>query len=266
MGLQKVYRKIRRAILRDEPGYYDMYENPGEQYFARLYLAAIQKILSQKPKPLSILDAGCQTGRLSIPLAQAGHQVVGVDTSDLALRRAQRHAKEIDVPLKLIRADLGKWLPQQPPEGFDVVVCTEVLYLRKNHQQLLQGLLRLIKPGGVCFISHRPTGYYLAEAFQHRDWESVQRLLTAKEGTILGSYYNWQNPNDLEILYQGHGMDLLAITPIGFFSWLAVAPDELEPQGRELLFQVESNPNLLFQGAGRYLLVTAEKRAVERAR
>jgi 2-polyprenyl-3-methyl-5-hydroxy-6-metoxy-1,4-benzoquinol methylase len=57
--------------------------------------------------------------------------------------------------MNTIRADLGRWLPTQPTAGFDVVVCTEVLYLRPNHRTLLEQLIRVLKPGGLCFISHR---------------------------------------------------------------------------------------------------------------
>ena len=257
---KRTMRKVRRAILRDEPTYYDMFQNPGERYFAKLYLHQIQPALqAYLPGRLKILDAGCQAGRLAIPLAQAGHQVIGVDTSAVGLRRAKRHAKEVGTSLRLIRANLGGWLPAQPGESFDAVVCTEVLYLRQNHRELLEGLLRVLRPGGLCFISHRPRGYYLAEAFGHRDWNAVRLLISGKEGILLGSYYNWQNREDLELLYRILKVKLIAITPIGFFSWLAVKPDDLDEEGQDLLFKVETTFNKDYPGSGRYLLVTGQK-------
>ena len=49
--MHKVVRKIRRAILMDEPGYYDMYLNEGERFFARLYLHHIRELLAADVRP-----------------------------------------------------------------------------------------------------------------------------------------------------------------------------------------------------------------------
>ncbi|MBI4227211.1 MAG: class I SAM-dependent methyltransferase [Candidatus Omnitrophica bacterium] len=259
---QRVAGKLRRAILRDSPTYYDMYENAGERYFAKLYLHQIAETIGAHGPghPLRILDAGCQTGRLAIPLAVAGHDLTGVDTSDLALRRARRHAKAAGVSLRCVRADLSRWLPAHPPEVFDAVVCTEVLYQRPNYRALLEHLIRILKPGGLLFISHRPTGYYLLEAFRQRDWGGVRRLLSSSEGTVNGSYYNWQDRADLTALYGTLPVDLIAITPIGFFSWMGVNPDHLDAEGQELLFRTEIASHDRCGGSGRYLLVSGRKR------
>lgn len=264
--MHKIVRKIRRAVLRDEPGYYDMFENPGERFFSRLYLHQIRQTLDGQGlgAPLRILDAGCQAGRLSIPLARDGHRVVGVDTSDLALRRCRRHAAESSASLEIIRADLVRWLPSAHPESFDVVLCSEVLYLRENHRALLQGLVRLIRPGGLCFISHRPTGYYLAEAFERRDPEAIRTVLGAKEGTLFGSYYNWQDREDLERIYPSLGIELLRIVPIGFLSWRAARPDALSEEEQDLLFQADTDPRSRNDCSGRYLLVCGLKQPENR--
>ena len=260
-GFAKIARKIKRAILRDDPEYYDMFENGGERYFGRLYLHEINRILREqecKP-PMRMLDAGCQTGRISIPLAKAGHRMTGVDTSDVALCRAARHAKAQGVSMELIRSDLGKWLPKQPAASYDAVLCTEVLYLRNNHRELLRGLLRLLKPGGLCFISHRPAAYYLIEASEKKDWEAVRTVLTANEGKLFGSYYNWQDRGDLESLYRELGVEPLAVTSIGFLSWLKVNPEKMDDESLDLLFQLETDPRYKAHNGGRYLLFSGRK-------
>ena len=140
------------------------------------------------------------------------------------------------------------------------MICNEVLYLRENWRELLQGLIRLLRPGGLCFISHRPTGYYLAEAFQQKDWEAVRNLLSAGEGKVLGSYYNWQDREELERVYEESGIQVLEIVPVGFISWLAVNPEKLTEEQRDLLFEAEIASLHRCSGSGRYLLVCGKKR------
>jgi len=267
--LKKMARKLRRALLRDEPGYYDMFLNPGERFFARIYLHEIGRRLQETnpPEPvegtrlpLEILDAGCQTGRLAVPLASVGHRVTGVDTSGLALDKARGHAREAKTSLTLVRADLGDWLPRTPAASFDAVLCTEVLYLRPNHRELLEGLVRVLRPGGFCFISHRPPGYYLAEAAGRKDWEATRTVLNNKEGKLFGSYYNWQSREELEQAYAGLGITGVRITPVGLLGWLAVQPDQLDEEGREQLFEAElALADEQPAQVGRYLLVSGQK-------
>ncbi|PIQ82385.1 MAG: hypothetical protein COV76_03995 [Candidatus Omnitrophica bacterium CG11_big_fil_rev_8_21_14_0_20_64_10] len=259
--VNKVIRKVKRAILRDDPDYYDMYENPGEQYYARLYLHRIGGYLKKigDPKELRLLDAGCQAGRLAIPLAQAGHRVTGVDTSDLALRRARRHAEAQGVAIEWIRANLTDWLPKQAAGGFDAVLSAEVLYQRENHRELLRQMIRLLKPGGLCFISHPSRNRYLNEALGRGDTEAARLIQTRGEGILWGSYYNWQDRPTLTAWYEALGMEQLFISPIGFYSWLSVNPEKLDAAGRELLFEADNAMGSDFDG-GRYLLVCATKR------
>ncbi len=262
MGLQKMVRKLKRAILRDEPTYYDMFENQGERFFARLYLRQILGTIQGAggSPPLELLDGGCQSGRLSIPLSRQGHRVTAVDTSDLALRRLRRHAKDEAASVKTIRADLTSWLPRQPTDSFDIVICTEVLYLRENYRQLLAEFIRVLKPAGLGFVSHRPGAYYLAEAFQRQDTQTARLILSRGEGKLWGSYYNWQTREELQGLYSSFDVEILSITPIGFLSWLAVNPEGLDEEGQDLLFQAETAPDQLSGGVGRYLLVSFRKR------
>lgn len=259
--LSRVARKLRRAIFRDEPDYYDMFENRGEQYFARLYLHAIRQTVQAEGHrpPLTILDAGCQAGRLAVPLAQDGHRVTGVDTSDLALRRAARHARDAAVTLRTIRADLTRWLPAQRPGTYDVVLCAEVLYLRDTYRALLENLIRMLKPGGLGFVSHRPTGYYLADARRRRDEATAQRIQSTREGVLWSSYYNWQSRDDLVALYRTLPVDLLSITAIGPISWTNVNLDTLDDAGQARLLQADlaAAPS---SELGRYLLVSVKKR------
>ena len=46
-------------------------------------------------RPLRILEACCGTGRILVPLAQAGHDVVGFDLDEAMLARLQAKAQHL---------------------------------------------------------------------------------------------------------------------------------------------------------------------------
>jgi SAM-dependent methyltransferase len=68
------------------------------------YLAAARHLGSP------ILELGCGTGRISAPLAQAGHRVTGLDISERMLRRAEQKRSALPAEqrehLRLVQADM----------------------------------------------------------------------------------------------------------------------------------------------------------------
>ncbi|BCX15760.1 MAG: methyltransferase type 11 [Candidatus Parcubacteria bacterium] len=62
-----------------------------------------------KNKKIKILDLACGYGRHSIPLAQAGYLVTGVDYSDYFLRLAKKEAKKLKLKnVEFIKKDMRK--------------------------------------------------------------------------------------------------------------------------------------------------------------
>jgi SAM-dependent methyltransferase len=53
-----------------------------------------------------VLELGCGTGRVAIPLAEDGIDVVGLDRSAAMLARAERHARRAGVSLRLVEGDM----------------------------------------------------------------------------------------------------------------------------------------------------------------
>jgi ubiquinone/menaquinone biosynthesis C-methylase UbiE len=53
-----------------------------------------------------ILELGCGTGRIAVPLAQDGHQVVGLDHSAAMLERADRRARRAKVEARWVEGDM----------------------------------------------------------------------------------------------------------------------------------------------------------------
>src|SRR5207247_4597468 len=53
-----------------------------------------------------ILELGCGTGRIAVPIAQESHHVVGLDRSAAMLERAERRARRADVEVRWVEGDM----------------------------------------------------------------------------------------------------------------------------------------------------------------
>lgn len=269
MWLGKLIRKARRAVLRSDPNFRDPFFDATAQYYARIYLHHFDAFLDAfAPKgSLSVLDAGCNTGRLAVPIAQRGHHVTAVDPSAFVLYQAKRHAEAAEVSdrMRFVKGSLEKLPRRFPP--FDVVVCTEVLYLLPDLERSLEILRAVAAPGGLLFVSHRTRFHYMAQALARRDFDAAHFVKEHTAGELWGSRYNWQSEGELRKLYERLGLDVLAAKPVGVFS--EGSPEAMgrlvdvsalgEPE-REALLSIERDGIDEFASAGRYLLMLGRVR------
>lgn len=61
-----------------------------------------------------ILELGCGTGRIAIPLARDGHRVVGIDRSPAQLARARQKSVAADVKVELVASDIRTFALPEP--------------------------------------------------------------------------------------------------------------------------------------------------------
>ncbi len=95
-----------------------------------------------------VLDAGCGVGWGSKMLLEAGaSEVTGLDISEEALANARARAPEVE----FVQGDLQA-LPF-PDHHFDVVVCFEASSTPRTSSPHLDGLVRVLSPEGVLFVS-----------------------------------------------------------------------------------------------------------------
>jgi 2-polyprenyl-3-methyl-5-hydroxy-6-metoxy-1,4-benzoquinol methylase len=254
---RRLARKVLPRAMLTPTRQHNMHEHEGEHYYLEQYMTVLTPLLTSKQR---ILDVGCQYGRLLLPLAAQGHDVVGtdIDADCLAYIRERLPAAE----LRCESADVTS--TAHTSTRFDLVLCLELLYLLADWPAILSGLANQLAPGGHLAASHRSQGYYIHRFLRERRYDELDQILAGNHRGV-----NAQSPQDLEGTYVAAGLTVESMTAIGAFSGTEVDPfaavndpSRLSPRERTQLMRYESDPALStrFAESARYLLVVASRR------
>lgn len=113
-------------------------------YWAELWPSsvALARYITALPlEGLRVIELGCGLALPSIVAALEGADVLATDWSPDALAFAERNAVLNDAPVATARLAWAE--PESAPGGFDLVLAADVLYERRNVEQLLSLLPRL---------------------------------------------------------------------------------------------------------------------------
>lgn len=190
-------------------GYFD-------QDFARLYrpllppeetaaeVAGVLELLGL-PHGSRLLDLACGWGRHSVPLAEAGYAVTGLDLSGALLGQARAAALTAGVAVDWVHADMRD-LAYQGEFDAAVSLFSSLGYFRDaaDDERVLRGLCRALRPGGRFLLEtmHRD---HVAREFVERDWWEdaagtrvwVEREFDAVTGVSRESL-RWRGPDGVE--------------------------------------------------------------------
>ena len=102
-----------------------------------------------------VLELGCGTGRVAIPIAEAGVDIVGVDFSAAMLDTARRKMEGLQTlkgSLTLVNADMRDFSPSEPEEKFSLVIIPFRGFLSllsvEDEVNTLLNIKRHLAPGG----------------------------------------------------------------------------------------------------------------------
>lgn len=157
---------------------------------------------------LSVCDAGCGVGSLSIPLAQGGARVLGSDISEKMVAEAYERAKNT-----LVKTDNVSFAAQDLETlngSFHTVICLDVLihYPQEKAEEMISHLCSLAESRVI--LSFAPKTLYLSllkkvgelfpgpskttRAYQHRETDIVKILESQgfsinRQASISTSFY-----------------------------------------------------------------------------
>ncbi|MER7013614.1 class I SAM-dependent methyltransferase [Saccharopolyspora sp. NPDC000359] len=157
--------------------------------WARAYYALVQlhlATLEPAGQVWNVLDVGGANGADSLPLLEAGHHVTIVDASSVLLAEAVAAAERAGPgagQLRIEHRDLDdrRALPlPADAEGWDLVLCHNVLHYRDDAAELVGRLVAATRPGGVLsLIAPNPAMDVLAAAVRDRDPRQGLEVLDA---------------------------------------------------------------------------------------
>ena len=119
-----------------------------------------------------VLDLCCGPGRHSVPLAQRGYKVTGLDLSQAYLDLARRAATECNVALDIVSADMRE-IPFDDYFDAAINMYSSFGYLESEGEDLkvLESISKSLKPGGRLLQDMLNREWAVANYIQN-DWHS----------------------------------------------------------------------------------------------
>jgi len=144
--------------------------------------------------PLCILEPFCGTGRISIPLALDGHNIVGLDQAegmlDHGCSRIKQLPEEVQSRITLSKADVTRddW-----PQDFDLVIlggnCFYELATPEEQERCIVSAASSLKPGGHVYVDNDHMEGELYSSWQQSGVSKAFPTGRCTDGTNIESYW-----------------------------------------------------------------------------
>lgn len=234
------------------PDEYDL-EHLGDEEDIGFYLGLVRHL-----QPKRILELGCGTGRIALPLARQGidygYRVVGLESQPEMLESAREHGRRagsrVQQCLDLVEGDMRNWAAD---EKFDLIVapCSSVSHLHDLQDQIKtwsQARANLCAGGRYLVEVTMPNLAVFADSFSRPPRALVEididnfdeatgiRLIRRKTT----SYLSHQQRAQIRFLYEKYGESRLVDSYLDDFASHVFFPRELELLFIHTGFQLEN--------------------------
>lgn len=147
--------------------------------------------------PQHIFEVACGAGRISVPLAKAGHSVIGIDSDEQMLLRCYRHTAD----LPNMRCYQGDAVKADWGAGYDVVVMAGNLLINIESDMeyaeaqalLLHKAASALRSGGHLYLDfdlHHDPATVFNRCQERCSFEGADELGTAGKAISYGSIYD----------------------------------------------------------------------------
>ncbi|MBD3109304.1 methyltransferase domain-containing protein [Bacillus sp. AGMB 02131] len=223
----------------DNPNLYDKENNHYVQE-----LSFLLKRVSKVKGP--IIELACGTGRIAIPLAQKGHQLIGVDIHKGMLEEAAKKSAHLDLPIDWIEQDCTKLQLDVKSELIYCVGSSFQHFLTNEEQDgFLSSVYKYLQNKGIFVFGTRfPSAEELLQPSTEEYWRSytdrdtsqnvdlytistydalqqIQHYTTIRkcknsDGVVVGESrtnisLRYTFPKEMERLLQSHGFDIVEV-------------------------------------------------------
>lgn len=173
----------KRSLLSGSAGWDDyaaFYDWENARTMARRDLPFWKRVAAAAAGP--ILELGCGTGRVTVPLARAGIPLVGIDLSEPMLDRARTRLRRarLTARARLVRGDIRR-LPFEA-ETFAVIAAPygilQSLVRERDLAATLSAIAAALRPGGrlvVDLVADLPAWREYREETKLRGWRPGRR-------------------------------------------------------------------------------------------
>jgi predicted nicotinamide N-methyase len=154
-------------------------------YWAELWpsgVALARDLSSRALRGARTLELGCGLALPSIAAALAGGRVLATDWAPDAIRMAERNAERSGAKLETLVCDWARAEPLVARAPWDLILAADVLYERRNVEQLLALLPRLVDAASEILLAD--PGRVAAEDFLERAEERFA-LRTTSHGPVM---------------------------------------------------------------------------------
>jgi len=133
-------------------------EDPGGIRKRVLFFLRVLKSLCTErhgePHSISVLDIGCGTGEyVTLPLAQAGFRITGVDCNKPSVEHAKSRASALQLDNATFTCESFVSFLSRDRISYDVIICSEVLEHLQDPLEVLTACRSRLGPGGVLIVT-----------------------------------------------------------------------------------------------------------------
>lgn len=131
----------------------DYYNKHAEEFTASTFEVDMESLyqpfLAELPEGARILDVGCGSGRDTLAFKKKGYQVDSIDYSEELVKKATQ--------LTGIPVRLQSFYEIDADQAYDGIwACASLLHCERHRlAEVLQRMLRALKPGGVIYMSFK---------------------------------------------------------------------------------------------------------------